>query len=74
MQFEHLQLIILVVVLPVQKLLSATEEAQTESAGYQTELGTLSMTERRQRREKTKRIQEQKHRLKLSTIENLTRR
>jgi len=40
----------------VQKLLSAAEEAQTESAKYQTEPGTLSMTGRKQRREKTRRI------------------
>jgi len=47
------------------------EEAQTESAGYQTEPGTLSMSGRRQ---KIRHLRKQKHRLKLSTIENLTRR
>jgi len=55
---------------PVQKLLLDEKEAQTESAGYQTEPGTLLMTGRRQRREKIRHLQEQEHRLKLSTIEN----
>jgi len=59
---------------PVQKLLLEAKEAQTESAGYQTEPGTLSVTGRRQRREKIRHLQEQEHRLKLSTIANLTRR
>jgi len=55
----------------VQKLLLDEKEAQTESAGYQTEPGTLLMTGRRQRREKIRHLQEQEHRLKLSTIKTL---
>jgi len=43
---------------PVQKLLLDAKEAQTESAGYQTEPGTLLMTGRRQRIEKIRHLQE----------------
>ena len=58
----------------MKELLLDAKEAQTESTECQTEPGTLLMTGRRQRRKKIRHLQEQEHRLKLSTKENLTRR
>jgi len=54
-------------------LLLDAKETQTESVRYQTEPETLSMTGKKQRRKKIRHLHEQEHRLKLSTIVNLTR-